>query len=503
MPNVLIGEILSVGMFFVICIVLMIGYPIAFTLAGTSLAFGALGYMLGAFDLGIFGAIGLRYFGSMMSETLVAVPLFVFMGMILERSGIADQLLTTMGRLFGSLRGGLGYSVVIVGALLAASTGVVGATVVTMGLISLPAMMRAGYDNRLSTGVICTSATLAQIIPPSTVLILIGDILQGVNQQAQLRMGNFSPDTVSAGELFAGALVPGLILVGIYLLWMIYKAVFEPETCPPLEMTAAERRDLWKDVVVALLPATALIVAVLGSILTGVATPTESGSIGSLGALLLAAVRRKLSLGVIWHAARNTAVTTSMIFVILLGASVFSLVFRGLGGEHLVEEALRDMPGGALGAMLAVMAVMFVLGFFLDTFEIIFIVLPICGPTLIMLGLDPLWIGVMIGMNLQTSFLTPPFGFTLFYMRGVAPPSITTSDIWVGSIPWAFLQIFGLSLVWFFPATATWLPSRLFDSPPAVVRTDGGSNFQDMLDNMTAPDDDMGGELNPFAKPSN
>ncbi len=503
MSTVLIGEILSVGMFAAVCIVLMIGYPIAFTLAGTSLAFAGLGWMFGVFDFNLLGAMGLRYFGSMMSETLVAVPLFVFMGMILERSGIADQLLVTMGKLFGTLRGGLGYSVVIVGALLAASTGVVGATVVTMGLISLPAMMRTGYDNKLSTGVICASATLAQIIPPSTVLILIGDILQGVNQQAQMRMGNFSPDAVSVGELFAGALIPGMILVGIYLLWMIYKAVFEPETCPALEMSDAERRDLWRQVLIALVPATTLIVCVLGSILTGIATATESGSIGALGAMLLAAARGRLDLKTIWQAAMNTAMTTSMIFVILLGASVFSLVFRGLGGEHLVEEALRDMPGGAFGAMLVVMFVMFILGFFLDTFEIIFIMLPICGPTLIMLGLDPLWIGVMIAINLQTSFLTPPFGFTLFYMRGIAPPTVTTGEIWVGSISWTFLQVFGLALVWFFPATATWLPKTLFEQPAIVQTQGGGQRLEDALKGLepTEEEDELLGGGNPLGQP--
>jgi tripartite ATP-independent transporter DctM subunit len=480
MSSALIGEALSLAMFAVVCVVLLVGFPIAFTLAGTSLAFALLGFAFGVFDLDVLTALASRYFGTMGSDSLLAVPLFVFMGMILERSGIAEQLLTTIGRLFGRLNGGLGYSVVLVGAVLAASTGVVGATVITMGLISLPAMMRAGYDHRLSTGVICASSTLAQIIPPSTVLIFVGDILQGVNQQAQIRLGNYSPDTVSVGELFAGALIPGLILVGLYTLWIVYKAVLEPETCPPLP-EREEGGSLWRETAVALVPPSLLIMAVLGSILLGVATPTESGSIGAIGAMVLAASRRRLDFQVLKLAVMNTAVTTSMIFVILLGASVFSLVFRGLGGEALVEDALAAMPGGAFGAMLVVMFVMFLLGFFLDTFEIIFIMLPICGPTLIVLGLDPVWLGVMIGLNLQTSFLTPPFGFTLFYMRGVSPPEVTTKDIWAGSIPWTFLQAFGLALVWMFPATATWLPDVIFSQEAVAGPAGEGSSIEDAL----------------------
>jgi tripartite ATP-independent transporter DctM subunit len=331
-----------------------------------------------------------------------------------------------------------------------------------MGLISLPAMLRAGYDPKLATGVICASSTLAQIIPPSTVLIFIGDMLQGVNQTAQMRLGNYAPEAVSVGDLFAGALIPGAILVGLYALWMIHKAIFEPQSCPALPMSAEERRGLWRRVAVAILAPLLLIVAVLGSILGGVATATESASIGALGAMLLAGLRRRLSFEVLRHAVINTTVTSTMIFIVLFGASVFSLVFRGLGGEAMVEDALHAMPGGAIGAMAVVMAVMFVLGFFLDTFEIIFIMLPICGPPLLMLGLDPVWLGVMIGINLQTSFLTPPFGFTLFYMRGVAPPSVTTTDIWNGSIAWTVLQMFGLILVWTFPATATWLPDAIY-----------------------------------------
>jgi tripartite ATP-independent transporter DctM subunit len=360
------------------------------------------------------------------------------------------------------LRGGVGYAVIIVGAVLAASTGVVGATVVTMGLISLPAMLRASYHPQLATGVICASSTLAQIIPPSTVLIFVGDILSGVNQAAQMARGNFAPDPVSVGDLFAGALLPGLMLVSLYLLWVVYKAVFQPETCPAIELNAEEKAGLPRRVLFALIPPLLLIVAVLGSILTGVATATEASSIGALGALVLAALNGKLSWDVLRQASYNTMVTASLIFVIVFGASLFSLVFRGLGGEHMVTEALKAMPGGVFGAMFIVMLVMFILGFFLDTFEIILIMVPICGPALLQLGVDPIWLGVMIGVNLQTSFLTPPFGFTLFYMRGVAPAAITTGDIWVGSISWTYLQAMGLGLVWYFPQLATWLPKVVF-----------------------------------------
>jgi tripartite ATP-independent transporter DctM subunit len=367
-----------------------------------------------------------------------------------------------LGVLFGTLRGGLGYAVVLVGAILAASTGVVGAVVITMSLISLPTMLRAGYDPRLATGVIGASATLAQLIPPSTVLIFIADILQGVNQTAQLRLGNLAPEPVSVGDLFAGAFLPGLLLVGLFLLWVAWKAWRDPASCPALVLPEAERRALRRRVVVALVAPLLLIVGVLGSILAGVATATESASIGALGAMVFTGLRGRLSFGLVREACLRTALTSSMIFVILLGASVFSLVFRGLGGEALVEEALRAMPGGAVGAVAVFMAVVFLLGFFLDTFEIIFIVLPVFGPPLILLGCDPLWLGVMVALNLQTSFLTPPFGATLFYLRSAAPASVTTADIWMGSITPTWLQLAGLVLVWAFPALATWAPQVVF-----------------------------------------
>ncbi len=462
MDPVLIGEILAGLMFFAVIGFLLIGFPVAFTLAGTSVLFAYLGLYFGVFDLSNLRALAGRYTGYMINEVLVAVPLFIFMGVMLERSNIAEQLLTTMGKLFGNMRGGLGISVILVGALLAASTGVVGATVVTMGLISLPAMMRAGYDPKLASGAICASGTLGQIIPPSTVLIFMGDMIAGMNSQVQMSLGNFAPKTVSVGDLFAGAIIPGLLLVTLYILYILYKAIFDPESCPATPVPPEEKQGLWKEIVFALIPPLLLIAAVLGSILGGIATPTEAASVGAVGATLLAALRWRLTFAVFTEVARRTAVITSMIFIILFGASVFAIVFRQMGGDNLVREFLTSMPGGAMGAMIVVMLIMFILGFILDTFEIIFIVLPITAPTLLLLGIDPVWLGVMIGVNLQTSFLTPPFGFSLFYLRGVAPNSVSTGMIYKGAVPFVALQIFGIALLFLFPGLVLWLPSMLF-----------------------------------------
>ena len=464
-----IGEILAILMFSVALFAVVVGYPVAFTLAGMGLIFAGLGVVAGVYDPAMMSALGSQYLGTMVNETLVAVPLFIFMGVTLERSKIAESLLTTMGELFGTLRGGLGYSVVLVGALLAASTGIVGATVVTMGLLALPAMTRAGYDPKLSTGAIAACGTLGQIIPPSTVLIFVGDMLQGANQQAQMAMGNLAPDPVSVGQLFAGAMLPGLMLVGLYMLWIFFKSITDPESCPPLQMTAAQRAGLGRRVLSALLPPLILIIAVLGSILTGIATPTESASVGAIGALLLSLSKRRLSLNVLQQIMRSTMTITSMVFIILLGATVFSLTFRGLGGENLVYGILADIPGGSASAILVVMLLIFMLGFFLDTFQIIFIVVPIAAPILIQLGVDPIWLGVMIGMNLQTSFLTPPFGFALFYLRGAADASIRTSDIYRGAIPFVALQAAGLVILWFLPGIATKLPEILYRAGPVVI----------------------------------
>ncbi len=458
MDPVALGETLAGLMFFGIIGFLLLGFPVAFSLAGVSLGFGAVGWFFGVFDPSNFGSLPNRYIGFMTNEVLVAVPLFIFMGVMLERSQIAEQLLLTMGKLFGNLRGGLGISVILVGAMLAASTGVVGATVVTMGLISLPAMLRAGYDPKIATGVICASGTLGQIIPPSTVLIFMGDMLSGINSQVQMAKGNFAPVPVSVGDLFAGAVLPGLLLVGLYLAYVIFKAITDPAAMPATPVSPEDRATLGRDIMVALVPPLLLIMAVLGSILGGIATPTEAASVGAVGAMVLAALRWRLSFSILQQTVISTATITSMVFVILLGASVFSVVFRLMGGDNLVHEFLSNLPGGTLAAVAVVMAIMFLLGFILDTFEIIFIVIPITAPVLLALDVDPVWLGVLVGVNLQTSFLTPPFGFALFYLRGVAPADLPTSAIYKGIIPFVILQIIAIAILFAFPGIVTWLP---------------------------------------------
>jgi len=456
-------EYVSLIMFGVTCGVLLLGFPVAFTLAGVSLLFAFCGAVAGVIDLSFFGAVPSRFVGVMTNEVLVAVPLFVFMGVMLERSRIAEQLLETMGLMFGRLRGGLGVSVIAVGAVLAASTGIVGATVVTMGLLSLPSMLKAGYDPKLATGAICASGTLGQVIPPSIVLVLLGDILQGANTQAQLAKGNFAPDPVSVVDLFAGAFIPGLVLVLLYMGWIFFKAVVDPRACPALETDTQHSERLTKRAINVLVPPTLLIFLVLGSILIGAATPTESASVGAVGAMVLAAVRGQVNLNILRDVMRSTAQISCMVFVILLGASIFSLTFRAYGGDDLVHQLLNSIPGGAFGAMLAVMALMFVMGFFLDFIEIIFVVVPIVGPVLLGMDLNPIWFGVMIAINLQTSFLTPPFGFALFYLRGVAPETVTTMDIYRGVIPFVLIQLIALCIVAYWTELATWLPGKIFD----------------------------------------
>ncbi|MCW9059679.1 MAG: TRAP transporter large permease subunit [Gammaproteobacteria bacterium] len=456
------SEFLPLLMFLVVCLVLMAGYPVAFTLAGTALAFGYGAFAFGLFDPVYLEALPNRIYGIMMNETLVAVPLFVFMGVMLERSRVAENLLETMGGLFGSLRGGLGISVILVGMLLAASTGIVGATVVTMGLLALPTMLRHGYDPKLSTGAICASGTLGQIIPPSIVLVLLGDVLSSSYQQAQLDAGVFAPETVSVGDLFAGALIPGLVLVVMYMAYLMLVALWRPEALPPVKLVR-ERVGVSR-LLGALLPPLLLIVAVLGSIIGGVATPTEAASVGAVGAMLLAAAQRRFDLAMLREVMRSTLRITSMVFLIFIGASVFSLVFRGLGGDELVEALLTSLPGGVLGAMLVVMLIMFLLGFVLDFIEITFVVVPIVAPVLLAMGLDPVWLGVMIAINLQTSFLTPPFGFALFYLRGVAPAEIATADIYRGVMPFIAIQLLMLGLLALWPALATWLPGVVYGS---------------------------------------
>ncbi|MDH3354518.1 MAG: TRAP transporter large permease subunit [Chromatiales bacterium] len=457
-------ELMPLLLFLTVCVVLLAGFPVAFSLAGSALAFAALGEAFQLFDPAFLEALPNRLYGIMTNETLIAVPLFVFMGVMLERSRVAESLLDTMALLFGSSPGGLGISVTIVGMLLAASTGIVGATVVTMGLLSLPTMLRRGYSPALATGTICASGTLGQIIPPSIILILLGDVLSSAYQQAQLDMGIWSPETISVADLFVGALIPGLMLVGLYIIYLLIVAKLNPESCPaiPAEERNINRGELAIRVFKVLLPPLLLILAVLGSIIMGLATPTEAASVGALGAITLAFSQRQLNLERMREVVQSTTRVTSMVFVIFIGASLFSLVFRGFGGDDVVEELLTDLPGGVIGAMLVVMLVMFVLGFILDFIEITFVVIPIVAPILLTMGLDPIWLGIMMAINLQTSFLTPPFGFALFYLRGVAPKEVTTTDIYRGVAPFIVIQLFGLGILAYWPHLATWLPSIIF-----------------------------------------
>lgn len=450
-------EFVPLLMFLAVCLLLMFGYPVAFTLAGTALAFAAGGILTGTFDAGFLSALPGRMFGTINNSTLIAVPLFIMMGTILEKSRVAEELLDSMARAFGSLRGGLGISVVVVGMLLAASTGIVGATVVTMGLLSLPSMLRNGYSPSLATGTICATGTLGQIIPPSIALVLLGDILSNAYQRAQLNMNIFNPKTVSVGDLFVGALIPGLVLVAMYIIYLLVFAHLRPQDAPPANREKVSAGEIARG----LLPPLVLIAVVLGSILAGAATPTEAAGIGAMGALLLALVKGQMNGSRLGEAVRNTLEVTCMVFMILVGAAVFSLVFRGFGGEELIHQLFIDMPGGVMGATLVVMVVIFLLGFILDFIEITFVVVPIVGPILLTMGLDPIWLGIMIALNLQTSFLTPPFGFALFYLRGVAPENLPTGAIYRGVIPYIIIQLLLLMALWIWPAMATWLPATL------------------------------------------
>jgi TRAP-type mannitol/chloroaromatic compound transport system permease large subunit len=506
-------ELLAILMVLAVCALLFAGYPVALTLGGVSLAFALIGHALGAMDIGLLGALPARIFGVMTNTVLLAIPLFIFMGVMLERSRIAEDLLETMGRLFGSLPGGLGISVVLVGVLLAAAKGVVGATVVTIALITLPTMLRHGYDPRLAAGTVAATATLAQIMPPATVLVLLGDQLNNSYQAAQLAKGNFAPDSVSVGDLFAAAIVPALVLVALYILFLVAVAIVKPAAVPPIPEAGGD--GLLARVLKAMVAPVLLIAVVLGSILIGLATPTEAAAVGAVGAVLLAALRAEgahwpvalclgafallmllrtvldlhagvgfafalvvmaalalgllLALRVVHRAGylgatvTKTAQMTSMIFTILIGATLFSLVFRGLGGDDMVHRALSNLPGGAAGAVLAVMLAMFLLGFVMDAFEIIFVVVPIVAPPLLaMEGVNPVWLGVMMAVNLQTSYMHPPLGPTLFFLRGVAPPEITTRHIYVGIIPFVLIQLAALVVLWFVPGLATALPRMLY-----------------------------------------
>jgi tripartite ATP-independent transporter DctM subunit len=454
-------EWVSFLLFLSVILLLLAGFPVAFSLGGTALLFAFVGTVGGGFEEAFLTSLPSRIFGIMSNETLIAVPLFVFMGVTLERARIAEELLETLSSLFGSLRGGLGISVTLVGMLLAASTGIVGATVVTMGLLSLPTMLKRGYSAEIATGTICASGTLGQIIPPSIILVMLGDVMSSAYQQAQLAQGIFSPKTVSVGDLFAGALLPGLLLVFLYILYLVVVAIFRPTTMPAHSTDGEPGASIGK-VLGALFPPLILIFAVLGSILGGFATPTEAAGVGATGALLIATQRRGLSMERLREIMRSTLRISSMVFLILIGASLFSLVFRGYGGDDGVRAILEALPGGVFAAMILVMLVMFLLGFVLDFIEITFVVVPIVGPVLLAMGLDPVWLGIMIAINLQTSFLTPPFGFALFYLRGVAPASVTTGQIYRGVIPFVGIQLLALLILAVFPGIVTWLPGLLY-----------------------------------------
>lgn len=448
-------------LFVSVVVLLLAGFPVAFSLSGTALIFAFIGVLSGDFEIAFLSALPSRIFGIMNNETLVAVPLFVFMGVTLERARIAEDLLETLSSLFGSLRSGLGISVTLIGMLLAASTGIVGATVVTMGLMALPTMLNRGYSAEVATGMICASGTLGQIIPPSIILVMLGDVMSSAYQQAQVMNGIFSPKTVSVGDLFAGALLPGLLLVSLYIAYLLVTAWLRPSAMPVYARTDDQIVSV-SQLLNALLPPLILIFAVLGSILGGFATPTEAAGVGAMGALLIAMQRRALSIERLKAVMQSTLRISSMVFLILIGASLFSLIFRGYGGDDSVRTILETLPGGIFAAVFLVMLVMFLLGFVLDFIEITFVVVPIVAPVLLTMGLDPVWLGIMIAINLQTSFLTPPFGFALFYLRGVAPATVTTGQIYRGVMPFVGIQLLALLILAAFPDLITWLPKMLY-----------------------------------------
>jgi len=429
-------------MFVAVFTIIFSGYPVAFALGGTSLLFAFIGVQAGHFEWSLLSALPERTFGIMSNYILLAVPFFIFMGTMLERSRLAEDLLRTIGALFGPLRGGLALAVVFVGAMLAAATGVVGASVVAMGLISLPVMLRYGYSKELATGIITASGTLGQIIPPSVVLIVLAD-----------QMG------ISVGDLFVGALVPGLMLAGMYALYIVGVAILKPEAAPalPVEERPVGGADLARKVVLVLIPPLALILLVLGSIFVGLATPTEAGALGAVGSIILAAINGRLNREALNETMRYTTRLTAMVIFLLIGSTAFALVFRGLDGDTWIAELLTGLPGGKIGLLIVANLVIFILGFFIDFFEIAFIVLPLIVPAAAMMGVDLVWFGVMIGMNLQTSFLTPPFGFALFYLRGVAPEDVPTSTIYRGVLPFICIQLIGLTLICVFPELVTWM----------------------------------------------
>ncbi len=440
-------EIIPLLLLVLICLALLFGYPVAFTLSGVSILFALICIPFGIFDESILKSIPLRIFGIMNNVTLLAVPLFIFMGTVLERSGIAAKMLENMALAFKNIRGGLSISIIAVGALLAASTGIVGATVVTMGLMSLPVLILQGYKKDFSSGLVASTGTLGQIIPPSIALVLLGDVMSNAYQRAQNNMGIFSQQTVTVGDLFVGAIVPGIMICLGYLIYTIYQNYKNPNILFEPEANSASFKDILKTLALPLL----LIILVLGSIIAGIATPTEASAIGASGALLIVLINGKLSLGFIKETSQKTAIVSTMIFTILIGASIFSLIFRGVGGDDLIDLVFGSLPGGPYTALIFVLIFVFLLGFILDFIEICYVIVPLVAPPLLMMGFDPVWLAILIAINLQTSFLTPPFGFSLFYLRGVANESIQTSEIYRGVIPFIFIQLLVLIAVFFLP----------------------------------------------------
>ena len=440
-------EIIPLLLLLLICVALLIGYPVALTLAGTSILFAVICIPFGVFDPTIFKSIPIRIFGIMNNVTLLAVPLFIFMGTILEKSGIAAKMLENMAQAFKGTKGGLSISIIIVGALLAASTGIVGATVVTMGLMSLPILINQGYEKDFSSGLVASTGTLGQIIPPSIALVLLGDVMSNAYQRAQNDMGIFSQQTVTVGDLFIGAIVPGILICFGYLIYTLYKNSNNSNIKDTSTELAIDKVELFKTLALPIV----LIFLVLGSIFAGIATPTEAAAIGAFGALLIALINREVNLNFIKETSEKTAVVSTMIFTILIGASIFSLIFRGVGGDELIDLIFNSLPGGSFTALIFVLVIIFLLGFILDFIEICYVIVPLVAPPLLMMGFDPVWLAILFAINLQTSFLTPPFGFSLFYLRGVADESIQTREIYRGVVPFILIQIIILFAVMLFP----------------------------------------------------
>ena len=446
-------------LFLFVIFTLMLGYPVAFTLSGVSIIFALVCSTFNYFDISILYALPSRIFGILTNETLVAIPIFIFMGITLEKSKIAEKLLENMSALFSSIKGGLGISVIIVGALLAASTGIVGATVVTMGLLSLPSMLKQNYDKKIATGTILASGTLGQIIPPSIVLILLGDVISSSYQEAQNMQGIFSQESVSVGDLFAGAIFPGLILVGFYILFILFVSYFREDLIPK---NVINEKLNFKKILLSLYAPLFLILIVLGTIILGIATPTEASSFGALGSIFLSYINKKLNIQILKDILIQTSKITSMIFILLIGATIFSLVFRGLEGDVFVNEFLSDLPGDVYFKVFIVMATIFLLGFILDFIEITYVVVPVVAPVLLAMGIDPIWLGILIAINLQTSFLTPPFGFAIFYLKSVIPKEINTLEIYKGVIPFILIQVITIIIIVLYPELTTWLPNKIF-----------------------------------------